>query len=553
MNIFPCDLSVALRIAVLATAIALCTSNRCLADEVLIDAMRRARAIRPDPSSSSPVPQAPTQQEVEARIQSHEIREHNRKVDEIRKDWKKFNNTYQSGAGLYEKGRYADALGVFRKAKMLMPSHPTTDVAIRMCEARIKQVAAWDLMDTGAFDAAFALLREAIALAPETREQHDNSINRLNAIKRLVGLRKEKAALDSAEKERLFYQAAYENANRLLEAKEYAVAETELRKVLTYLPHHPVVLADLGQALGGQQRFEDARNYLLQSLAIDSRQALPLRNLGSVELYLGNHEAAEAALRESLLIEADSEFAQRQLATARKQSRAGSAEWNAAMNAKVAAAEAERTTWRESVKRKLETLELSKDEPVSLAQLKPGDVILPAPDDFGSHLNTVAQKILDGGIFKGDAESPASHTFTCIGRDARGRALFLDNTLRDDGNGPRIIGETEYLQSYAANPGFVARPLRPIDGRALLKVAISESEKRQPTADEVLGKDSPYGIFGEDMVCSETAAFAITHASDIPMPKGHAGPITVLPSDFFDENGFGVWFHVAPLFKTSSQ
>jgi hypothetical protein len=73
-----------------------------------------------------------------------------------------------------------------------------------------------------------------------------------------------------------------------------------------------------------------------------------------------------------------------------------------------------------------------------------------------------------------------------------------------------------------------------VDGAELLRYAHARIR-----ANTAAGRvDTDYGVFGDDVVCSETAGFAIARAtrSDLGgLASGRLGPIDITPADFVDQ------------------
>ena len=87
----------------------------------------------------------------------------------------------------------------------------------------------------------------------------------------------------------------------------------------------------------------------------------------------------------------------------------------------------------------------------------------------------------------------------------------------------------------------VARPQSVVNGRTLLESALEAARNtRTPT-----GTD--FGLFGEDVVCSERAALVVARSTGVDLIQKRMGPITVHPSDFFDDDKLGWYFLVNPM------
>ena len=244
--------------------------------------------------------------------------------------------------------------------------------------------------------------------------------------------------------------------------------------------------------------------------------------------------AAAALERESAELATATRTLQKLVETARESSRP----WLVARWKEITTESAGADPWRGDVLQALRELREppSLHRPEHLGDLRPGDVMLLGPGGVESKLAYVV------GIFMAGRElsnNPAAHALTFIGRDATGRALFLDHTA---GRGSHIVGETEFRQEYASRKKYVARPQSVVNGRVLLETAIDTASKTQTT----LG--SRFGLIGEDKVCSEEAAFAVGKATGTDLiRKRIASAIDVHPSDFFDDQRLGWYFVVSPM------
>lgn len=101
-----------------------------------------------------------------------------------------------------------------------------------------------------------------------------------------------------------------------------------------------------------------------------------------------------------------------------------------------------------------------------------------------------------------------------------------------------MISEREFEQLYGARTTFVARPQAPVDGTELFRYA-----QVRIRANMAAGRlDSDYGGFGDDVVCSEAAGFAVARAtrSDLSgLANGRLGPIDITPGDVVDQRRGG--------------
>jgi hypothetical protein len=185
--------------------------------------------------------------------------------------------------------------------------------------------------------------------------------------------------------------------------------------------------------------------------------------------------------------------------------------------------------------------------PQSLDELKPGDILLLAPDDSLTAAGiTVVDPLYRAIDFfsAGDVSAPGlkrgavSHALTFI-RTVNGEMLFLDHTKE----GSRILNRDAYLRKYGKRPMYIARPQAKVDGRKLWEVAREAAMK----------KKSDYGLIGKNVVCSERAAIAVAKATGTPIDKEHHtmkkiwGPVDITPNDFFDDKHVGKFFLVSTI------
>jgi predicted GNAT family acetyltransferase len=196
----------------------------------------------------------------------------------------------------------------------------------------------------------------------------------------------------------------------------------------------------------------------------------------------------------------------------------------------------------------------SQHRPKGLKDLEPGNVILVAPSEGAAGLQSRWIRATDNWIT--GMKTPASHALTFIGRDAGGRALFLDHQL---GEGSRIIGETEFRQTYAGRGMDVAAVAKAVDmwrGRTLLATALDAAERENKHK----GLGTGFGVFGKDLVCSEVAAVAVGKATGIDFQR--EGPlesrrriahVDITPGDFYDDQRIGKYFVISPLEAGSAE
>ena len=183
--------------------------------------------------------------------------------------------------------------------------------------------------------------------------------------------------------------------------------------------------------------------------------------------------------------------------------------------------------------------------PKTLDDLHPGDILLIAPDD-----SLIAQGIARVDplyraidyFSSGDVSRPelkkgrVSHAMAVI-KAVNGEILFLDHT----GEGSRILNKEDYMRKYGDREMYVARPQARVDGRELWEAA----------REAALKKKSDYGLFGENVVCSERSAIAVAKATRLPLQDEHhrlgkyLGPVDITPNDFFDGEHVGKYFLIS--------
>ncbi len=126
--------------------------------------------------------------------------------------------------------------------------------------------------------------------------------------------------------------------------------------------------------------------------------------------------------------------------------------------------------------------------------------------------------------------------------------LFLDHTL----DGSRIIGETEFHRAYgnrAADVAVLAKPLTAEGGKRLHRAALEAIQNSDKT--RILGLFSTdFGPFGDAMVCSEKARWAVGKASGLPIQGKKAWGVDISPGDFYDKETGGKYFVISPLKPT---
>lgn len=173
-----------------------------------------------------------------------------------------------------------------------------------------------------------------------------------------------------------------------------------------------------------------------------------------------------------------------------------------------------------------------------LSDLRPGDILLVAPADprrdaAGAALGTAIQgadylvraatELASGSVMRAAQQqaAPVSHALAFV-KDVNGTLLFLDHTAK----GSRILDHRAFLGEYGAREMYVARPNGVVDGGELWHAASAAARQKQ----------SDYGLFGSDVVCSERAGIAVARATRVE-PNGRLGPVDITPGDFFDRQG----------------
>jgi len=440
----------------------------------------------------------------ESRIRSRHIRAYNKGIDHFRA------------------GRYKEALASFLEADSHIGGDAETQKMIARSRAALYRASAEQAANSGDFDAALALLDKAQEIYPlNSSTTEKNLLWVANTIR------------DKGWKERV--------AGNLVQAEKL------MRHALQLDPSNAKWHDELGLILKTQKRYDEAVAEFVTALEYAPHDASILEDLAISEYYRDRLDESEANFREVLLTEAR-DRTKKAMAAVAEDNGAGSDAWATRRQAAVAAADDERATWRATVKAKLEHLEVPEAElaPRPASALRPGDIVLLAPSDVSSQVIAVADQLYTGRFFRGDFESKASHALTFLGRDARRRALFLDNTL---GRGPHVIGQTEFEQEYGKRPAFMATPTRPMNGRILLEAALSAADQQK---DRVLGGlwRTGWGVWGtNNKVCSELCGWAITRGTGTNLPSHRLGLIDLTPGDFFDEDHAGKYFIVVPLAK----
>jgi hypothetical protein len=206
--------------------------------------------------------------------------------------------------------------------------------------------------------------------------------------------------------------------------------------------------------------------------------------------------------------------------------------------------------WSASIYNSLKT----KEPPLpykKFAELKPGDVLLIAPDDAISVMIRGADRLSSR-----EWKSPASHTVLYL-KEVNGKKLFLDSTM---GHGPLIITGEEFLKKYGHRGAQVAelgkyevaQPLSKEEGNKLWAAARELSMKGQADksnkSNNLIDK-TDYGLYGDDnMVCSETSRWALIKAGrqipDTESPFKKLFGVYFGPSNFYNAEQY---FIVTPL------
>lgn len=324
-----------------------------------------------------------------------------------------------------------------------------------------------------------------------------------------------------------------------LERGEWETAIPIAQSLVQRYPDVQVHHAWLSRSLMGAGRWEDANRVLVAQWRRWPSDPEPIRHLATVAAHFRDLDAAESLLSEAAVIAPGHEPTIRSLRAIRA---ADTARRERDREDDVRAVEAEqaRQAWRDEVRRRLQEIDVRRAPPLTPSGLHAGDVLVLAPDGPVVQLMAIADQIATGAVFRGGQGPLVSHALTFLGRDARGKALFLDHTPL---TGSRVISEAEFDQLYGTRTTFVARPQAPVDGTELFRYA--QLRIRANMAAGAL--ESDYGVFGDDVVCSEAAGFAVARAtrSDLGgLANGRLGPIDITPGDFVDQRWGGKVFVV---------
>jgi len=192
-----------------------------------------------------------------------------------------------------------------------------------------------------------------------------------------------------------------------------------------------------------------------------------------------------------------------------------------------------------------ESLLARKDPPApprkAWADLKPGDVLLVAPDGVLSGGLKFVDKLTSWEW--GEGSSRASHGFIYL-RTVNGQKIFLDDQL---GEGPRLKTEEMILREYAGRDMDVAHPIAGIDADKLWTAARAlEIKNLDHVGQSPLGL-STYNLYGDEhMVCSEAARWALVQAWPDAEVQGAEDAIRDTGSPF--KKMLGVYFGPANFY-----
>jgi hypothetical protein len=177
------------------------------------------------------------------------------------------------------------------------------------------------------------------------------------------------------------------------------------------------------------------------------------------------------------------------------------------------------------------------------SELQAGDVLLLEGEWLSNKMSYVDNKLSSGHF-----ESGAAHTVLYL-KEVNGKKLFLDN---QPGQGPRIISEAEFLETYGHRKSDVARlaqPLRPDEAKKLYEAAQGMAQKNNRTLiNGHMFDSSNYGVWNKDnVVCSE-ADWAVINAAGRDIPESDdkvkvAAGVNWSPADFANSQ----YFLVTPL------
>lgn len=132
-----------------------------------------------------------------------------------------------------------------------------------------------------------------------------------------------------------------------------------------------------------------------------------------------------------------------------------------------------------------------------------------------------------------------SHSIVYL-KTVNGKRLYLDHQLGD--KFARVIDEDLFLKRYENRLSYVARPKALLSGKKLWEAAKGSALK----------DNTPYGVFGKRIVCSEIGRFAVIQASAKKLSfldNEWWGPVGMTPADFIDPATRGRYFTISTLEK----
>jgi len=180
--------------------------------------------------------------------------------------------------------------------------------------------------------------------------------------------------------------------------------------------------------------------------------------------------------------------------------------------------------------------------PKNLKDLNPGDVILFKKGE-GAFSNAIPYGDLllrwmrDKSIKS--KKYDISHSIVYL-KTVNGKRLYLDHQLGD--KFARVIDEDLFLKRYEKRLSYVARPKALLSGKKLWDAAKGSALK----------DNTPYGVFGTSIVCSEIGRFAVIEASAKKLSfldNEWWGPVGMTPADFIDPATRGRYFTISTLEK----
>ena len=180
--------------------------------------------------------------------------------------------------------------------------------------------------------------------------------------------------------------------------------------------------------------------------------------------------------------------------------------------------------------------------PKNLDDLNPGDVILFKKGE-GAFSNAIPYGDLllrwmrDKSVKS--KKYDISHSIVYL-KTVNGKRLYLDHQLGD--KFARVINEDMFLKRYENRLSYVARPKALLSGKKLWDAAKGSALK----------DNTPYGVFGTSIVCSEIGRFAVIEASAKKLSfldNEWWGPVGMTPADFIDPETRGRYFTISNLEK----